>query len=476
LPPLRWTFSECHSWLLSSPPLHTLTQLQLQVARARRHPEVLPLLLPLREESVLASSPWGACPNLKVLWLWGLPGLQPLGDFRPASSSVGGPRIDGLPLGGGLHVGSWVGLVPSSASSFPGLLSPTNATSPMVWAYRSLHLAPPPQAVFSPPIGISTEGNLGFLGLSLGLPLPPAASPPPQLCCHDPNNDILPLPHSLPLHSGSRHTSDPSILGQSRAFTLPSVVVPNRPPVGRHSNKAYGSQPPSSVWCLDDGYHGRHLSSSSSARLFSPASSPSSTFRHGGGSNLSDYNASEWGSSSADDLSSFTTSFPLPPCPLAPSAPGLSPNPEGPPPPPSQVPVLATLILLPVDCFTLIPINSGDNYLHFHDLILFWLCSPGFSRLEMTPCSLQTPAMPWLASSGRTSFKPPSRMVWFGLFLRTEGQPSSMARASRCSDCSKIISAPLQSLTPSPPSLPFSTPPRVIRRGYMSSVPGLKAK
>jgi hypothetical protein len=86
----------------------------------------------------------------------GLPGLQPLGDFLPASSSVGGPRVDRLPLWGGLHAGSWAGLVPSLASSFPGLLPPTGASSSMLRAYRSLQSAPPPLTLLSPPIGIST--------------------------------------------------------------------------------------------------------------------------------------------------------------------------------------------------------------------------------------------------------------------------------------------------------------------------------
>ncbi len=40
---------------------------------------------------------------------------------------------------------------------------------------------------------------------------------------------------------------------------------------------------------------------------------------------------------------------------------------------------LSCLIPLPVDCFTLPPIKSGDDYLKTQDLILFWLCSPGFS-------------------------------------------------------------------------------------------------
>jgi hypothetical protein len=51
---------------------------------------------------------------------------------------------------------------------------------------------------------------------------------------------------------------------------------------------------------------GGGLPSSSSARRPGPASSPSSTFCHGGGSNLSDYTASEWGSSSADITSSWS--------------------------------------------------------------------------------------------------------------------------------------------------------------------------
>ncbi len=80
-----------------------------------------------------------------------------------------------------------------------------------------------------------------------------------------------------------------------------------------------------------------------------------------------------------DDLSSLKTSFPLSPCPSAPSASVLSPNPEGPTSSPSLVPVPATPIPLPVDHFTLPPVNSSDDYLCSRDLILFWLHSPGFS-------------------------------------------------------------------------------------------------
>jgi hypothetical protein len=32
-----------------------------------------------------------------------------------------------------------------------------------------------------------------------------------------------------------------------------------------------------------------------------------------------------------------------------------------------------------MDCFTLPPIKSADDYLQTRDVLLFWLCSPGFS-------------------------------------------------------------------------------------------------
>jgi hypothetical protein len=131
----------------------------------------------------------------------GLPGSRPLGNFLPSSSCVGGPRVNRLPLGGRLHAGSQASLVLSMASFFPGLPPLTSASSPILRVYWSLHLAPPPHAVLSLPIGMSTVGNLGFLGSSLGLPLPLAASSPPQLHHPDPNENILPPPHPLPLRS-----------------------------------------------------------------------------------------------------------------------------------------------------------------------------------------------------------------------------------------------------------------------------------
>jgi hypothetical protein len=59
----------------------------------------------------------------------GLPWSRPLGDFLPASSFVEGVYVNGLTLGGVPHAGGWAGLVPSSASSFPGLPPPTGASS-----------------------------------------------------------------------------------------------------------------------------------------------------------------------------------------------------------------------------------------------------------------------------------------------------------------------------------------------------------
>jgi hypothetical protein len=39
----------------------------------------------------------------------------------------------------------------------------------------------------------------------------------------------------------------------------------------------------------------------------------------------------------------------------------------------------STPIPLPTNRFTLPPIKTGDDYLQTRDLVLFWLCSPGFS-------------------------------------------------------------------------------------------------
>ena len=53
--------------------------------------------------------------------------------------------------------------------------------------------------------------------------------------------------------------------------------------------------------------------------------------------------------------------------------------PGGPPPLPPLGPHLEAPIPLLVVWFTLPPIKSGDDYFQYHDLILFWLHTPGFS-------------------------------------------------------------------------------------------------
>ncbi len=68
--------------------------------------------------------------------------------------------------------------------------------------------------------------------------------------------------------------------------------------------------------------------------------------------------------SSAGSLSTVSTA-PIPSAAAVP-VPAPLPAPVGPTP-------------LPVDRFTLPAINSGNDYLQTQELILFWLCSPGFS-------------------------------------------------------------------------------------------------
>ena len=43
------------------------------------------------------------------------------------------------------------------------------------------------------------------------------------------------------------------------------------------------------------------------------------------------------------------------------------------------------LVPIPVqmDCFTLPPIKSENDYLQTRDVLLFWLCSPGFSTARL---------------------------------------------------------------------------------------------
>jgi hypothetical protein len=365
------------AYLSSPPPINMTSGASLQGPQSAGDPSSAS---PLAGGVGFGRQPMGGVPKSQgPVSVGGLPGLQPLGAFLPTSFSVGGTGVNGLTLRGITHAGGWAGLVPSSASSFPGHSLPTGTLSLMLRAYWSLHLAPPSHAGLSPPLGMSTVGNLGFWGLSLDAPLPPATSLPPQLRHPNPNKDVFPTPCPLPLRGGSWRTSSPLVMDHSWVLTPPSVVVPRWPPCHWHSNQVYGGHTLSSVWHLDKGYHGGRSSSSSSAGRLDPASSPSSTFCHGGGINLPDYDSSDWGASLADDLSSFMTFFYPPHCPLAHSAPCLSPDPEDPPPLPSPVPILATPIPLPVDCFTLPPFNSGSNYLHSHNLILFWLCSPIFS-------------------------------------------------------------------------------------------------
>jgi hypothetical protein len=106
---------------------------------------------------------------------------------------------------------------------------------------------------------------------------------------------------------------------------------------------------------LENGYQGGHLSLSSLVGRSGHGSSSPSV-----------------GASLADDLSVFTSWA---------SVPATSPSPGD-----ASTPLWAASsadtsmpILVPTNLFTLPAIKTGDDYLQTRDLILFWLCSPGFS-------------------------------------------------------------------------------------------------
>jgi hypothetical protein len=236
------------AYLSSPPPINTTSGASLQGPRSSGDPSSAS---PLAGGVGFGGQPMGGVPKSQgLVSVGGLPRLQPLGAFLPTSSSVGSTGVNGLTLGGVPHARGWAGLVPSSASSFPGHSSPNSTSSPMLRAYRSLHLAHPPHVGSSPPLGMSTVGNLGFWGSSLDPPLPPAASPPPQLHHPNPNKEVLPTPCPLPSRGGSWRTSSPLVVDQSRVLTPPSVVVPRWPPGDWHSNEVYGGIrcPPFGIW------------------------------------------------------------------------------------------------------------------------------------------------------------------------------------------------------------------------------------
>jgi hypothetical protein len=398
------------AYLSSPPPVDTSSGASLQGPRSSGGPSSTS---PLTRGIGFGGQPMGGVPQTQgLVSVGGLPKPWPLGGFCPASSSVGGTGVNGLTLGGVPHTSGQAGLVPSLASSFiwsppshrflishvEGVsVSSLGPSSPCGFVLASQHVH---------------HGDFGILGVVLGsatssVRVTPTPAPPPQ-----------------PQQRHFAHASSSSVvwwlLAHLRRLHCGPVLGVNPPFHGCPKTDSQWSALQRIIWgayvssgqCLDEGYHGGHLLSSSSAKSLGPASSPSSTFRHGGESNSSAYDALDWGASLADDQSPFTMSSPLPPCPLAPSAHGLSPHPEGPPPSPSLVPVLATPIPLPVDHFTLPPIDSSNNYLCFHDLILFWLCSPSFS-IACDESLLITD------SFVRASFEHPSKTVLFSFFLRT---------------------------------------------------------
>ena len=157
-----------------------------------------------------------------------------------------------------------------------------------------------------------------------------------------------------------------------------------------------------------------------------------------------------------------------PPVPVGPTACG------GPPPPPSLGPQLDAPIPLPVDRFTLPPIKSEDDYLRYCNLILFWLCTPGFSTARDDSV---------LVTDGHNSL---ASQYWEGQ-LRTSPKdgdvystsrmliPPFIERGLRCFRCWRITSILCPSPTPSLPFLPSLTPLRGTKRGFMTSAHALRA-
>jgi hypothetical protein len=312
-------------------------------------------------------------------------GLSSVGGPQ-VGSSVGGPPISALvaaqgnvapPVSsqvglsvGGPHIGSSVGgpPVPLSAAApvnpenfspphwylaffFPGDLAPSLAPpvrNPYLSSYRSLYLAP---GGFCPP---PTMAFVGSCVSAAGAGPLPARRP-------DPDGEVV---HSPP----------------SSCSSFPSLVS-----FGGRSGYRYGGQSGGHV--LVNGYQGGRLSLSSLVGCLG----------HGSSSPLV-------GASLTDDLSAFTswasvpatspspgdastplwaaslanTSMPIP-------VPGTSPSPGDASMPlwvasPANTP---TPIPVPTDRFTLPAIKTGDDYLQTRDLILFWLCSLGFSTARL---------------------------------------------------------------------------------------------
>jgi hypothetical protein len=242
---------------------------------------------------------------------------------------------------------------------------------------------------------------------------------------------------------------------------------------GRHSDSCI----------LVGGVSWGHLFSLLSMGYWGPGSSSSSAF-HQRRSNSSDCEASAWGTSLVDDLSTFVSGSPLVskipghPCPPSSTsqAPGIPPLPSpatakptnlgGPSLLPSLVPPVRTPIPLPIDWFTLPPIKSGNDYLKSRDLILFWLWCPGFltardnSLLVMDECNAL--ASQFWEGQLRTSLKDGTVCFLFDNTGSTlYGKGFEMLQVLEENFCPLSIS---NSFT----TLAFSTTPRAIRRGFVS--------
>jgi hypothetical protein len=263
--------------------------------------------------------------------------------------SVGGPHV-GLSVGGPpipllaaapVNHGGFPPPHRSSAVFFPGELAPPLVPlirNPYLSSYCSLYLAPG---------GICPPPTMAFIGSGVSA----AGAGPPPARWPDLNEEVV---HSPP-SSCSLFLSLVSFWGQS--------------------GYRYGGQSRGCI--LENGYQGGCSSLSSLVGrsghgLSSPSVGASSLVgRLGHGS----YSPSV-GASLADDLSVFT-SWAL--------VPATSPSPgDASMPFPAASPAdTSTPTPVLTDCFTLPAIKTGDNYLQTRDLILFWLCSLGFSTARM---------------------------------------------------------------------------------------------
>jgi hypothetical protein len=186
------------------------------------------------------------------------------------------------------------------------------AISTCLHSYCSLHSDPGSLSVSCPP------PSSAFVGFGIPPPLAafsgfveaglPASPPLPSVRWPDPKEEVVAI-------SPCSHCSS----------LLPSLVSVVEQAKSRSAGHSTGHHSVA-------GHHGGRSSSSPSGGHGGPASSSPSAFCHGGSIALTSYD-SDWTTSSVEDLSR-----PIP---------------------------------LSVNCFTLPPMKSGDNYLKIQDLILF---------------------------------------------------------------------------------------------------------